>query len=395
MSERYTPAEIEPKWQRYWDEHRTFATDSESSKPARYILDMFPYPSGSGLHVGHPEGYTATDILSRYYRATGHAVLHPMGWDAFGLPAEQYAIETGTHPRDRTEENVNNFRRQLKSLGFSYDWDREVNTTDPDYFRWTQWIFLKLFERGLAYQEEIPVNWCPALGTVLANEEVKDGRSERGNHPVVRVPLRQWMLKITAYADRLLEGLQDVQWPEGTRVMQKEWIGRSEGAEVDFAIDGHEGESLRVFTTRPDTLFGATFMAIAPEHPLVAKITTDSERDAVEAYVREASNRSDLERTQSKVKTGVFCGGHGVNPVNGAKVPIYVADYVLMGYGTGAIMAVPGHDERDFEFAQKYGIDIIEVVSPDGKTRGELEAADPSHGIAVNSGTYNGLPTAE
>ena len=395
MSDRYVPSEIEPKWQRYWDEQHTFATDTESSKPTRYILDMFPYPSGSGLHVGHPEGYTATDILARYYRATGHAVLHPMGWDAFGLPAEQHAINTGTHPRETTNQNIDNFRRQLKELGFSYDWSREVNTTDPAYFKWTQWIFLKLFHRGLAYQEEVPVNWCPALGTVLANEEVKDGRSERGNHPVIRAPLRQWMLKITAYADRLLDGLEGVQWPEGTRTMQREWIGRSEGAEVDFTVDGIEGEKLTVFTTRPDTLFGATFMAIAPEHPLVEQLTTDAQRNEVTEYVEAAKNRSDLERTQSKVKTGVFSGGHGINPVNGAKVPIYIADYVMMGYGTGAIMAVPGHDERDFEFAEKYGLEIIEVVSPNGKPRGKLEAADPNPGIAVNSGKYDGQKTAD
>ncbi len=395
MSDRYAPSEVEPKWQSYWEEHQTFATDTDPSKPTRYILDMFPYPSGSGLHVGHPEGYTATDILARYYRATGHAVLHPMGWDAFGLPAEQHAINTGTHPRATTNQNIDNFRRQLKALGFSYDWTREVNTTDPAYFRWTQWIFLKLFHRGLAYQEEVPVNWCPALGTVLANEEVKDGRSERGNHPVIRAPLRQWMLKITAYADRLLDGLEDVQWPEGTRIMQKEWIGRSHGADVDFKLFRIKGEKLTVFTTRPDTLFGATFMAIAPEHPLVERITTKAQRSKVKKYVEAAKNRSDLERTQSKVKTGVFSGGYGVNPVNGAKVPIYVADYVLMGYGTGAIMAVPGHDERDFEFAKKYDIDIVEVVSPDGQPRGTLAAADPNPGLAVNSGKYDGLTTDE
>jgi leucyl-tRNA synthetase len=395
MHERYSPQTIEPKWQAYWEAHQTFRTSEDPAKPRKYILDMFPYPSGAGLHVGHPEGYTATDIVCRYYRAKGHAVLHPMGWDAFGLPAEQYAIQTGVHPRLTTQKNIDTFRRQIQSLGLSYDWDREVDTTDPAYFKWTQWIFLKLFKRGLAYQTEKPVNWCPALGTVLANEEVIDGKSERGHHPVVRLPLRQWMLKITAYADRLEEDLALVKWPESTRVMQKEWIGRSEGAEVRFQLDGHEDE-LTVFTTRPDTLFGATFMVVAPEHPVVAQITRPDRRAEVEAYVAAARSRSELDRRAAKEKTGVFTGAHAINPVNGAKVPVWVADYVLWGYGTGAIMAVPGHDERDFEFATKFGIPIVEVVSATGVARTEpLAEAFVDEGLAVNSGSYDGLPTAD
>ncbi|NOY93021.1 MAG: leucine--tRNA ligase [Deltaproteobacteria bacterium] len=392
--ERYDPAEVEPRWQAYWQEHDTFRTDEEK-EPRFYILDMFPYPSGSGLHVGHPEGYTATDIVARYHRAKGHGVLHPMGWDAFGLPAEQYAIKTGTHPRDTTQKNIDTFRRQLKMLGFSYDWSREVDTTDPSYVRWTQWIFLKLFERGLAYQNEIAVNWCPALGTVLANEEVVGGLSERGQHPVVRKPLRQWVLKITEYSDRLLAGLEGVEWPKSTETMQREWIGRSEGAEVHFPLVDAEGE-LSVFTTRPDTLFGATFMVVAPEHESVAKITTDAQREAVTAYVAEAANKSDLDRKTAKQKTGVFTGGYATNPVNGAKVPIWIADYVLMGYGTGAIMAVPAHDERDFEFAKTFDIPIVEVVSKTGKaSSAPLESAMAGEGVAVNSGAYDGLSTAE
>ena len=392
--ERYEPAEVEPRWQAYWQEHDTFRTD-EHKEPRFYILDMFPYPSGAGLHVGHPEGYTATDILSRYHRALGHGVLHPMGWDAFGLPAEQYAIKTGTHPRETTQQNIDTFRRQLKMLGFSYDWSREVDTTDPSYVRWTQWIFLKLFERGLAYQNEVAVNWCPELGTVLANEEVIGGVSERGQHPVERRPLRQWVLKITEYADRLLEGLDGVDWPKSTATMQREWIGRSEGAEVRFPLVGVEGE-LSIFTTRPDTLFGATFMVVAPEHESVAKVTSDAQRAAVEAYVKEAANKSDLDRKTAKEKTGVFTGGYAQNPVNGARVPIWVADYVLMGYGTGAIMAVPAHDERDFEFAQTFDIPIIEVVSESGEATGKpLESAMVGEGVAVNSGAYDGLSTAE
>jgi leucyl-tRNA synthetase len=394
--ERYEPASIEAKWQAFWERERPFRTpEGPSDRPKSYILDMFPYPSGSGLHVGHPEGYTATDIVSRYLRARGYDVLHPMGWDAFGLPAEQYAIQTGTHPRETTKRNIETFKRQLKMLGFSYDWDREIDTTDAGYVRWTQWIFLKLFERGLAYQNEIPVNWCPKLGTVLANEEVINGLSERGSHPVERVPLRQWMLRITAYADKLLDGLAETEWPVSTRVMQTEWIGRSEGAEVRFALEGDAG-AVEVFTTRPDTLFGATFMVLAPEHSLVAGLTTPDRKAAVEAYVEAAKNKSDRDRQASKEKTGVFTGGYALNPVSGAKVPVWIADYVLAGYGTGAIMAVPAHDERDFEFAKAHGIPIVEVVSKTGApNEGPLEAAMTDVGVAVRSGKYDGLSTDE
>ena len=392
---RYEPAAIEPKWQAFWDENDTFRTPDGADQPKTYILDMFPYPSGSGLHVGHPEGYTATDIMARYRRASGYDVLHPMGWDAFGLPAEQHAILTGTHPRETTAENIQTFKRQLKMLGFSYDWSREIDTTSPDYVRWTQWIFLKLFERGLAYQNEVPVNWCPALGTVLANEEVINGLSERGGHPVERVPLRQWVLKITAYADRLLADLDEVDWPNSTRIMQQEWIGRSEGAEVLFDVAGHDA-AIEVYTTRPDTLFGATFMVLAPEHPLVEVITTDDRRSEVVAYVEQAKNKSERDRQASKEKTGVFTGGMAVNPVNGAEVPVYIADYVLWGYGTGAIMAVPAHDERDFEFATAHGIPIVEVVSRSGKpSDAPLAEAMVEPGTAVNSGKYDGLSTAD
>ena len=392
---RYDPAAIEPKWRAYWDEHDTFRTLEGADAPKSYILDMFPYPSGSGLHVGHPEGYTATDIVARYRRAKGYAVLHPMGWDAFGLPAEQHAIVTGTHPRETTAQNIQTFKRQLKMLGFSYDWDREIDTTSPDYVRWTQWIFLKLFERGLAYQNEVPVNWCPALGTVLANEEVVNGLSERGGHPVERVPLRQWVLKITAYADRLLEDLDLVDWPNSTRIMQQEWIGRSEGAEVQFDVAGHDA-AIDIFTTRPDTLFGATFMVLAPEHPLVEVITTDERKSEVQVYVEQARNKSERDRQASKEKTGVFIGGFAINPVNGEEVPIYIADYVLWGYGTGAIMAVPAHDDRDFEFATAQGIPIIEVVSKGGQpSAASLTEAMVAPGIAVNSGKYDGLATAD
>ena len=362
----YPFQEIEKKWQAYWEEKKTFRTPDEidPNKPKYYVLDMFPYPSGAGLHVGHPEGYTASDIVARYKRMKGFNVMHPIGWDAFGLPAEQYALKTNTHPRITTENNIVRFRQQLKSLGLSYDWDREVDTTDPDYFKWTQWIFLKLYEKGLAYQDEIPVWWCPELGTTLANEEVIDGKSEIGDHPCVRRPLRQWMLKITAYADRLLEGLDDMDWPESTKEMQRNWIGRSEGAEVDFGVVGHPDETIRVFTTRPDTLFGATYMVLAPEHRLVQKITTAEYGEAVNAYVREASQKSDIERTElQKEKSGVFTGVNAVNPVNGEEIPIWIADYVLSTYGTGAIMAVPAHDQRDYEFARKFGIHIREVVS--------------------------------
>ncbi len=392
---RYDPAAIEPKWQAYWNDHDTFNTPEGAERPKAYILDMFPYPSGSGLHVGHPEGYTATDIMARYRRARGYDVLHPMGWDAFGLPAEQHAILTGTHPRDTTVQNIETFKRQLKMLGFSYDWSREIDTTSPDYVRWTQWIFLELFKRGLAYQNEVPVNWCPALGTVLANEEVINGLSERGGHPVERVPLRQWVLKITAYADRLLADLDDVEWPNSTRIMQQEWIGRSEGAEVHFQVVGHDA-SIEVYTTRPDTLFGATFMVLAPEHPLVDAITSDRQRADVTAYVEQAKSKSERDRQASKDKTGVFTGGLAINPVNGAEVPVYIADYVLWGYGTGAIMAVPAHDERDFEFATAHGIPIIEVVSKTGAaSEAPLAEAMVEQGIALNSGKYDGLSTAE
>lgn len=387
----YRPQTIEPKWQKYWDEHKTFRTTEDANKPKFYALDMFPYPSGAGLHVGHPEGYTATDIVSRYKRMKGFNVLHPMGWDAFGLPAEQYALQTGRHPREITVENINNFRRQIKSLGFSYDWDREFSTTDPDYYKWTQWIFIQLYKKGLAYVAEVPVNWCPALGTVLANEEVIDGLSERGGHPVIRKPMRQWMLKITEYAERLLADLEELDWSESIKDMQRNWIGKSTGAEVTFAIDGHDA-ALTVFTTRPDTLFGATYCVLAPEHELVSVIATADQQAAVEAYVEAAARKSDLERTDlAKDKSGVFTGAYAVNPVNGNKVPIWIADYVLGGYGTGAIMAVPGHDERDWEFAKKFGLPILEVVSG-GNVE---EAAYTGDGVLVNSEFLNGKNMAD
>ncbi|WP_037290055.1 leucine--tRNA ligase [Saccharibacillus sacchari] len=384
----YRAQTIEPKWQQKWDEEKTFKTDDmDHSKPKFYAMDMFPYPSGAGLHVGHPEGYTATDIVSRYKRMQGFNVMHPMGWDAFGLPAEQYAIDNGGHPREFTLKNINTFRRQIKSLGFSYDWDREISTTDPEYFKWTQWIFLQLYKRDLAYVAEIPVNWCPALGTVLANEEVIDGKSERGGHPVIRKPMRQWMLRITAYADRLLEDLEELDWPESLKDMQRNWIGKSQGAEVTFQVEGTD-ENIAVFTTRPDTLYGATYCVLAPEHPLVEKITTEHEKEAVKAYQEKASHKSDLERTDlNKDKSGVFTGAYAVNPVNGAKLPIWIADYVLAAYGTGAIMAVPGHDTRDWEFAKKFGIQIIEVVKG-----GDIEKeAYTGEGEHVNSGFLDGL----
>jgi leucyl-tRNA synthetase len=396
----YKPEEIEPKWQEFWEENETFRVDEDPDKPKYYVLDMFPYPSGSGLHVGHVEGYTATDIVARYKRARGFNVLHPMGWDAFGLPAEQYAIKTGTHPAVKTAENVATFKRQLKALGFSYDWDREVNTTDPGYYKWTQWIFLQLYHQGLAYVAEVPVNWCPALGTVLANEEVIDGKSERGGHPVVRKPMRQWMLKITEYADRLLEDLDDIDWPEHLKDMQRHWIGKSKGAEVDFAVDpessGGVEANIRVFTTRPDTLFGATYMVLSPEHPLVddlvAGVADEEIKLEVETYKREAATKSELQRTElQKDKSGVFTGAYAINPVNDEKIPIWVADYVLMSYGTGAIMAVPGHDERDWEFAKKYDIDIREVVSG-GDVSEEAYTGD---GDLVNSGMLDGLDVPE
>jgi leucyl-tRNA synthetase len=383
--------EIEKKWQKYWEENKTFKTTEDDGKRKFYALDMFPYPSGAGLHVGHPEGYTATDILARMKRMQGYNVLHPMGWDAFGLPAEQYALDTGNDPAEFTEKNINNFRRQIKSLGFSYDWDREINTTDPNYYKWTQWIFLKLYEKGLAYMDEVPVNWCPALGTVLANEEVIDGKSERGGHPVIRKPMKQWMLRITAYADRLLEDLEELDWPESIKEMQRNWIGRSEGAHVHFAVDGHD-EMFTVFTTRPDTLFGATYTVLAPEHPLVEKITTSEQKAAVEAYLDQIKSKSDLERTDlAKEKTGVFTGAYAINPVNGEKLPIWIADYVLMSYGTGAIMAVPAHDERDYEFAKKFNLPIKEVVAG-GDISKEAYTGDGEH---INSDFLNGLNKEE
>jgi leucyl-tRNA synthetase len=463
---RYNPATIEPRWQRFWEENRTFKSARLPVGEKLYVLDMFPYPSGDGLHVGHPEGYTATDIVCRYSRMRGRSVVHPMGWDAFGLPAEQHAKKTGTHPRLTTEKNIANFRRQLKMIGFSYDWDRELATTDLGYFRWTQFIFLVLFdtwfdesqqrgrpiaelpipeevaaeglgaveayrdEHRLAYQLEAPVNWCPALGTVLANEEVQGGVSERGGHPVVRIPLRQWMLRITAYADRLEKDLDPLQWPESIKLLQRNWIGRSTGAEVDFFIgtflewDGRPSpkefqgwmmdralagyprrpseEVLRIYTTRPDTLFGATYMVIAPEHPFVERLTMPEQAQAVRAYCEAAARKSDLDRTDlAKEKTGVFTGSYAINPVNGESIPIWVADYVLVSYGTGAIMAVPAHDTRDFEFAKEFDLPIITVVDPGpaaGPRRDQLlagEIAFIEDGTAINSGPYTDLPTAE
>jgi leucyl-tRNA synthetase len=388
----YDPLKIEKKWQEYWLKNKTFRTPEDQAKPKFYVLDMFPYPSGSGLHVGHPEGYTATDIIARYKRMNGFNVLHPIGWDAFGLPAEQYAIRTGTHPRETTEKNIVRFREQLQMLGFSYDWDREVNTTDPDYYKWTQWIFLKLYEKGLAYQDEVPVNWCPELGTVLANEEVIDGKSEVGGYPVIRRPMRQWMLRITEYAEQLLDDLDELEWPESTKEMQRNWIGRSIGAEIDFALAGHD-EKIRVFTTRPDTIYGATYMVLAPEHHLVEMITTDAQRESVEAYKEMAAKKSDIERQElSKEKTGVFTGAYAINPANNKEVQVWIADYVLAHYGTGAIMAVPGEDERDWEFAEKFDLPIIRTVQPPEDFDGK---AYTGNGISINSGILNGLEIEE
>lgn len=362
---KYEHQAIEKKWQKHWLENKTFKSDIDPSKPKYYVLDMFPYPSGAGLHVGHVEGYTATDIVARYKRQKGFSVLHPMGWDSFGLAAEQYAVRTGTHPAVTTKKNIETFRRQLRMLGFSYDWDREFATSDPDYYKWTQWIFTKLYEKGLAYEANMMVNYCPALGTVLANEEVENGRSKDWGHPVERRPLRQWVLKITAYADRLISDLDLVDWPESLKKLQINWIGRSEGAQVDFPVKGVK-ETIRVFTTRPDTLFGATYMVLAPEHPLVDKITSEKQREAVKAYQKQAAAKSDLDRTElSKEKTGVPTGAFAINPVTGKEIPIWVADYVLIGYGTGAIMAVPGHDARDFEFAIQYKLPVVAVFDPD------------------------------
>ena len=451
---RYNPSEIEPRWQAYWDKHSTFRTPQDAGEKKRYILDMFPYPSGDGLHVGHPEGYTATDIVARFARARGETVLHPMGFDAFGLPAEEHAIKTGEHPRIQTQRNIDNFTRQLKMLGFSYDWDRMVSTTDEDYFRWTQWIFLVLYDtwfdvdaqkgrpiaelpipaevkaegveavgkyqdqHRLAYQDDALVNWCPALGTVLANEEVQDGKSERGSHPVKRIPLRQWMLRITSYAERLLDGLDDVDWPIGIKKLQRDWIGRSTGAEVDFYVGDQaasdewaesrrthgfsaepDSSVLRVYTTRPDTLFGATYMVVSPEHEMLEQLTTEEQGDAVRSYCEKASFKSDRERTDGdRAKTGVFTGSHATNPVNGQQVPIWVADYVLAGYGTGAIMAVPAHDERDFEFAKQFDLKVVPVVDPpqDHPQRAEImegEVCFVAEGNAINSGDFDGQKT--
>ena len=384
----YNHQEVEKKWQSYWLNNKTFACDTWNfDKPKCYVLDMFPYPSGNGLHVGHPEGYTATDIICRMKRMQGYNVLHPMGWDAFGLPAEQFAITTGNHPAEFTKKNIDHFREQIQSLGFSYDWDREISTTDPSYYKWTQWIFLKLYEKGLAYVDEIPVNWCPELGTVLANEEVIDGKSERGGYPVIRKPMRQWVLKITAYAERLLEDLDLCDWPSSTKEMQINWIGKSQGANVIFKIKDTNKEFI-VFTTRCDTLFGATYCVMAPEHPYVDEIATPEQKEAIEAYKKACATKSDLERTElNKDKTGVFTGAYAINPVNGKEIPIWISDYVLASYGTGAIMAVPAHDTRDWEFAKKFGIDIIPVLEG-GDVEKEAYTED---GVHINSGFLDGM----
>ncbi|WJQ84858.1 leucine--tRNA ligase [Streptococcus parasuis] len=388
----YNHKEIEPKWQEFWAKNHTFKTGTDADKPNFYALDMFPYPSGAGLHVGHPEGYTATDILSRYKRAQGYNVLHPMGWDAFGLPAEQYAMDTGNDPAEFTAENIANFKRQINALGFSYDWDREVNTTDPNYYKWTQWIFTKLYEKGLAYEAEVPVNWVEELGTAIANEEVlPDGTSERGGYPVVRKPMRQWMLKITAYAERLLNDLEEVDWPESIKDMQRNWIGKSTGANVTFKIKDTD-KDFTVFTTRPDTLFGATYAVLAPEHDLVDSITSPEQAEAVAEYKRQASLKSDLARTDlAKDKTGVWTGAYAINPVNGKEIPIWIADYVLASYGTGAIMAVPAHDERDWDFAKQFGLDIIPVLEGGNVD----EAPFTEDGLHINSDFLDGLNKAD
>ena len=387
----YNHRVIEKKWQKYWEENKTFKTLDDHSKEKFYALDMFPYPSGAGLHVGHPEGYTATDILSRYKRANGYNVLHPMGWDAFGLPAEQYALDTGHDPRDFTKTNIDTFRRQIKELGFSYDWDREVNTTDPNYYKWTQWIFKKLYEKGLAYVDEVPVNWCPALGTVLSNEEVIDGKSERGGHPVERRPMRQWVLKITDYAEKLLADLDILDWPESLKAMQRNWIGKSVGAEIDFKIEGTD-KAFTVFTTRADTVFGVSYCVLAPEHKLVEEIVTVGQRAAVEEYLDIVKRKSDLERTDlNKDKTGVFTGAYAINPVNGEKVELWIADYVLASYGTGAVMAVPAHDERDYEFATKFNLPIKAIIEDNG----EVVVPFFGDGKHINSDFINGLNNEE
>ena len=384
----YNHKNIEPKWQKYWDENDVFKTEDFIDKPKYYILDMFPYPSGSGLHVGHPLGYIATDILARFKRHQGYNVLHPMGWDAFGLPAEQYAIKTGTHPSKTTKDNVANFKRQIKMLGFSYDWSREINTTDPEYVKWTQWIFVQLYKKGLAYEAEVPVNWCPELKAVLANEEVVDGKSDIGGYPVFRVPMRQWMLKITKYADSLLSGLDDLDWPNSIKELQKNWIGKSEGAKIYFDLPSIN-QTLEVFTTRHDTLYGATYMVLAPEHPLVNNLTDDAQRDLVKKYVEESSKKSDLDRTElNKDKTGVWLGTYAINPVNNKEIPIWISDYVIMSYGTGAIMAVPGEDERDWDFAKKYNLPVVRTIDPGENFDG---GAYTGEGLLINSDFLNGL----
>ena len=385
----YKHKDIEAKWQKYWDENKTFRSIESDDKEKFYILDMFPYPSGSGLHVGHPLGYTATDIYSRYKRLQGFNVLHPIGWDAFGIPAEQYALKTGTHPQKTTEKNIARYRGQLKMLGFSYDWDREINTTDPKYYKWTQWIFLQLYNKGLAYEAEVPVNWCPELKAVLSNEEVVDGKSDIGGHPVHRVPMRQWMLKITDYAESLLNGLDDLDWPESVKELQRNWIGRSEGSNVNFNLPSIN-KDITVYTTRPDTLFGTTYMVLSPEHPLVNKLVSNEYKNKVNEYIKLSSTKSDFDRGEvNKDKTGVPLGAFAINPVNDEKIPIWIADYVLMSYGTGAIMAVPGHDQRDYEFAKKFDLPIVEVVSG-----GNIESeafTENDKGLMINSSNDQGL----
>ena len=386
---KYNHLKTESKWQHKWEEDETFSSEVDYDKEKLYVLDMFPYPSGSGLHVGHPLGYTATDIYCRYKRLQGFNVLHPMGWDAFGLPAEQYAIKTGTHPKETTKENIENFKRQIKSLGFSYDWSREINTTDQKYYKWTQWIFLQLYNKGLAYEAEVPVNWCPELKAVLANEEIVDGKSEIGGHPVIRKPMRQWMLKITEYADSLLAGLDNLDWPESVKELQRNWIGKSSGAKVKFQIAGFS-DSITVYTTRPDTLFGATYIVLAPEHPLVSNLVTADQKQSIFEYCLEAEKKSDLDRGElNKNKTGVFTGAYAINPVNNQEIPIWISDYVLMSYGTGSIMAVPGHDQRDYEFATKFKLPIIEVVS--GGDLSKEAHTDNDNGFIINSSNSDGL----
>ena len=394
---KYPFNEIEPKWQKYWEENKTFKAEEDPSYPKEkraYVLDMFPYPSGAGLHVGHPEGYTATDIYSRFLRMNGYNVLHPMGFDSFGLPAENYAIKTGTHPYITTKKNIDNFRRQIKSLGFSYDWDREISTCDEDYYKWTQWIFLQLYKKGLAYEAHTPINWCPSCKTGLANEEVVNGKCERCGADVTKKNMKQWMLKITAYADRLLDDLDKLDWPEKVKKMQTDWIGKSYGAEVDFKVENSE-DIITVYTTRPDTLHGATFMVLAPEHELAKKLATEEQKAAVEDYIYRTSLRSSVDRLQDKEKTGVFTGSYAINPLNGAKVPIWLSDYVLADYGTGAIMCVPAHDDRDFEFAKKFDIPIIQVIAKDGKEIENMtEAYTEASGTMINSGEWNGMESA-